>query len=68
MFSSEHIQNEALAITSEYISYKKYLKSKFQAKISPSDQSFEKKEEELIEFEEKHDDELRKFSSGRIQN
>ena len=36
--------------------------------ISPSDKSFEKQEEELIEFKEEHHDALREFSSVPIQN
>ena len=36
-------------------------KSKFKHKIYPSDQSFEKQEEELIEFKEEHYDGLRTF-------
>ena len=45
MLSSEHIQNEVLNITSEHPSYENYFKSKFQAKIYPSDQKFDKQEE-----------------------
>ena len=43
-------------------------KSKFKHKIYPSDQSFEKQEEELIEFREEHHYDLIKFSYGLIQN
>ena len=57
-----------LTITSEYISYEDHFERKPQANISPFDQSFEKQEEQLIEFKEKHHDELIKFSSRPIQN
>ena len=40
--SSEHIENEVLTITCENPYYEDQLRRKFQAKISPSDQSFEK--------------------------
>ena len=36
--------------------------------MSPSDKSFDKQEEELIQFKEKHHYELRDFSLGFIQN
>ena len=55
MFSSEHIQNKAITLR------------QFKAKIYPSDQKFEKQEEELIEFKDEQHDELRKFSSGIIK-
>ena len=57
-----------LTITSEHPSFEDHFERKFQAKISPPDQIFEKQEEELIEFKGKHHDELGKFSSGPIQN
>ena len=41
-FSSEHIQNEGLSITSKHPSSKNHFKGKFQAKIYPSDKNFEK--------------------------
>ena len=41
---------------------------KFQAKISPFDQNFEKQEEEMVDLKLNHHYELRKFSSGPIQN
>ena len=44
MFSSEYIQNEVLTIiTSEHTYSEDFLERKFKAKISPSDQVFEKK-------------------------
>ena len=50
VFSSQHIQNEVLTITYEH-PYSKYdFDRKFQANISPSDQSYEKQEKELIKF------------------
>ena len=55
-------------ITSEHPFSVNNFERKFQAKISPSDQIFEEQEEHLIEFKGKHHDELRKFSSGPIQN
>ena len=57
-----------LTINSEHPSSEDHFESKFQYKISPSDQSFEKQEQELIEFKEEQYDELRKFSSGPIKN
>ena len=48
--SSGPIQNELLTLTSENPSYEDHSERKFQNNISPSDQSFEKQEEELIEF------------------
>ena len=38
MFSSEHIQNEVLNITSEYPSSKDHFDRKLQANVSPYDQ------------------------------
>ena len=52
VFSSQHIQNEVLTITSEHPSSEYNFESKSQANISPSDKSFENPEEELIEFKE----------------
>ena len=52
MLSPEHIQNEVLTINSEHPSSKHHFGRKFQAKIYPPDQSFEKQEEELIDFKE----------------
>ena len=46
-----------LTITSEHPSSENHFERKFQAKIYPSDQSFEKTQEELIEFKEKYHDE-----------
>ena len=60
-FSSRPIRNEVLTINSEYMSPEYHLESKLQAKI------FEKKEGELIEFEEEHHDKTRNFSSVPIQ-
>ena len=68
MFLSEHIQNEVVTINSEHVSSEGHFERKFQAKIFPSDKSFEKKEEELIEFKGKQHDEFRKLLSGTIQN
>ena len=68
MFSSEHIQNKVLTITSEHPYSEVHFERKSQTNIFSFDQIFEKQEEELIEFKGKHHDELRKFSSGHIQN
>ena len=50
MFSSEHIENDVLTIASEPPSSEDQFETKFQAKIYPYDQSFEKEEEELIYY------------------
>ena len=52
MLLSEHIKNEVLTITSEHPYSENHFEKKIQYNISPSDQSFEKQEEELIEFKE----------------
>ena len=57
-----------LTITSEHPSYSDHFERKFQDKISPSDQSFEEHEEELMEFKEEQHDELKKLSLGLIKN
>ena len=57
-----------LSIPSERPYSADHFERKLFAKISPSDQSFEKQEEEFIEFKWKHHGELRQFSSGPIQN
>ena len=57
-----------LTITSEHPSSSDHFERKSQDKISPSDQSFEKYEEELIEFKEEHYDKLKNLSLGPIQN
>ena len=56
MFSSEHIQNEVFTITYEHKCSKDNFEIKSQAKTYPSYQSFEKQEEELIEFKGNHHD------------
>ena len=57
-----------LTLTSENPPSKNHFERKFRAKISPYDQIFEEQEKQLIELKEEHYDELRKFSSGPIQN
>ena len=52
MFSQEHIQNGVITINSEHPSSEYHFERKLQVNISPSDQTFEKQEEELIEFKE----------------
>ena len=57
-----------LTITCDHPYYKNHSERKLQANIYPSDQIFKKEQEELIEFNEKQNDKLRKFSSEHIQN
>ena len=45
MFSSEHIENEMISINSEPPSSGYHFDTKLQAKLSPSDQIFEKQED-----------------------
>ena len=45
MFSSEHIQNKLITLTSEHPSAIDNFERKFQANLYPSDQSFENQEE-----------------------
>ena len=40
MFSSEHIQNKVLTVTSENLSSVDHFERKFQANIYPSDKTF----------------------------
>ena len=56
-----------ILLTSEHTSSEDYFERKCQDKISPSDQSFENKEEELIDCKEEHHYALRKFPSVPIQ-
>ena len=67
-FSYGLIQNEVLTINSEHPSAADQFEIKLQYKIYPSDQSFEKREEEFIDFKEEHHNTFRKYSSGPIQN
>ena len=62
-FSSVLIQNEALNLTSEHPSSSDHFDRKFQATISPSDQSLENKEEALTYFKEEHHDTSYKLGS-----
>ena len=57
-----------LTVNSEHPYSEDNFERKFHDKISPSNQSFEKQEEKLIDSKEEHHDELRKISSGPIQN
>ena len=41
ILSSEHIQNEVINFTSEQTSSEDHFESKYQAKVSSSDQNFE---------------------------
>ena len=59
---------KCFTVNSEHSYSKDHFESKFQDKISPSEQSIDKPEEELIDLKEEHHDELRNFSSGPIQN
>ena len=49
-FSSEHIKNESLTLTSETSSYEDCIEKKVQAKYDKSDQNFEQPEEELVDL------------------
>ena len=54
-FSSEHIQNELLTLTSETSSYKIFIESELQAKFDKYDQTFEQPGEELMDtIEQQH--------------
>ena len=53
MLSKEHIDNKVLNITSEPPYAEDHFRTIFQANLSPSDQIFERQEEELIDFKEK---------------
>ena len=66
-FPSVPIQSEVLNLTSEHPSSEDNFERKFQDKISPSEQSFYKPEEELIELKGEHQDELIKFSLVTIE-
>ena len=66
--SSGPLYIDVPTITSEHSSSESNFEVKLKDKIYPYNQSFEKQEEELIELKLKHHDELRKFSSGPIQN
>ena len=57
-----------LTINTEHPYSADHFERKFQANISPSDQIFEKQEEESIKFKEEHNDKMRKCSSVLIQN
>ena len=67
-FSSEHIKNGVLTLTSEYPSSEDNFESRFQANISPYNQSSEQLEEELIEFNGKQQMEPSTFSSEQLKN
>ena len=54
-FSSEHIENECLTITTKTSSSEDCFETKLQAKFDKSDQMFEEPEEELMYFiEQQH--------------
>ena len=53
MFSSEHIENIVLTLTSEPPSLEDHFETKLKAKIYPNNWNFEKQEEELIELKGK---------------
>ena len=57
-----------LTLIYEYPSSGYHFENNFQDKISPSEKSLEKPEEELISFKEEHRDSLRKSSPQSIQN
>ena len=60
-FSSEHIENGVLNITSETPSSEDFLETKLQDKFNKSDQNFEQPEEELIDFMEQQHQELKQI-------
>ena len=49
-FSSEHIENKMVTLTSEILSYEDYFETKLQAKFDKFDQNFKQPEEELMDF------------------
>ena len=65
---SENIQNEVCNITSEHPSYEYKFERNFQDKISKYNQSFEKLEEELIEFKGEQQMDQNNFPSEHIEN
>ena len=64
----ERIQNEVLTINYEHPSTEYNFERKSQDKISPSNQSFEKPEEELIYFKVEQPMDPKKFLSEQIVN
>ena len=66
--SSGPIQDEVLTITSEYPSSGDRFESKFQDKISLSNQIFEQPEEEFIDIKGEQQMEPRKFSSEHTED
>ena len=60
---SEIVQNELLNITSEHPYSEDNFESKFQAKLSSSNQFFEQPAEELVDFKVEQQMEPNKFSS-----
>ena len=48
--SSEHIENEVLSLTSEYLSSEDCFGTKLQAKFDKYDQIIEQPEEKLMDF------------------
>ena len=53
-FSSEHIENEVLTLTSKTSSSEDCFETKLQSKFDKSDQIFEQPEEELMDFMEQY--------------
>ena len=51
-FSSEHIENEMVTITSETLSSEEWFETKLQSKFDKSDKCFEELEEGLMDFME----------------
>ena len=54
-------------INSEHPSFADHFGKKFQDNIYPSDQSYKKQEEELIEFKEEHHDALRNIHQDPLK-
>ena len=67
-FSSEHIENEVLTLSSKHPYYEVNFERKFQANIYPSNQIFEQPEESLIELKVKQQMEPNMLSSEKIEN
>ena len=49
-FSSEHMENKMVTLTSETLSFEGFFETKLQEKFDKCDQLFERPEEELLNF------------------
>ena len=68
MFSTEHIQNEVITITSEQPSSEYHCERNFQSEMYPYDKSYEEQEEDLIYFKWKQQMNYSMFSSDNNKN